>query len=46
MPKTMRIDPNANGRRAKKLAGLRDKQPKTIAALWAIVKDILEALNG
>jgi len=46
MPKTTRIDPNAKGRRAKKLAGLKNEQPKTVAALWAIVKKILEALNG
>jgi len=46
MPKTTRIDPNSKGRRAKKLAGLKDKQPKTVAALWAIVRDVLEALNG
>jgi len=46
MPKTTRIDPNAKGRRSKKLKGLADKQPMTVAALWVIVKDILEALNG
>jgi len=46
MPKTTRIDPNAKGRRAKKLAGLKDKRPTTVAELWSIVKDILEALNG
>jgi len=46
MPKMTRIDPNAKGRRAKKLAGLKDKQPKTVAELWVIMKKILEALGG